>query len=115
MLQDLAREGIVAVFGMVVSLLPLVVAVRYMVRPGEHLLGLMRPLSLATIFAALNTFFSSAAALARHLPAMRTPAGYNADWIAHNVSEGMTPIFVAFGFLAAAWLCVGVGMWRAAR
>jgi len=112
MLQDLAREGIVAVFGMVVSLLPLGVAARYMFRPSERLLAVMRPLSLATIFAALNTLVYGAAAFARRFPAMRTPAGYDVAWITHNVSEGMTPIFVAFGFLAAAWLCVAVGMWR---
>jgi hypothetical protein len=112
MLQDLAREGVVALFGMAVSLLPLVIAARYMFRPSEHLLALMRPLSLATIFAALNTLFSGVAALARRFPAMHTAAGYDVGWISHNVSESMTPVFVAFGFLAAAWLCVAVGIWR---
>lgn len=110
--QDLTNAGVVAKFGMLVSLVPLVVAMLYMVRPTDRLLGLMRPVSLATIFAALNTFLSGLAGMLRHLPARRTPDGFDVDWIAHGLSEGITPMFVAFGFLAAAWLCVAVGTYR---
>ena len=76
MTQDLTRAGIVAILGMVVSLMPLGVAVAYMIRPSERRLGLMRPLSLAAIFAALNTFLSGVAAGLRLLTVGRTPSGY---------------------------------------
>jgi hypothetical protein len=32
--------------------------------------------------------------------------------ITQGLSETITPLFVAFGFLAAAWLCVAAGMRR---
>lgn len=110
---DLSRAGVVAIFGMLVSLMPLGLGVTYMIRPSEHWLALMRPLSLATIFAALNTFLSGLAAVARQVArASQSSAGYDISRIAHGVSESMTPMFVAFGFLTVAWLCVAVGMRR---
>jgi len=112
MAQDLRGAGVVAIFGMLVSLLPLAVAATYMVRPSERLLTLMRPISLATIFAALNTLLSGLAAVLRNLPKTQGPAGYDVGWLAHGLTESITPMFVAFGFLAAAWLCVAVGMRR---
>lgn len=112
MAQDLTRAGIVAILGMLVGIMPLCVAVAYMIRPGERLLGLMRPLSLAAIFAALNTFLSGLAAALRHLPSSLTASGYDIDRIAHGLAESVTPVFVTFGLLAAAWLCVAAGMRR---
>jgi len=112
MLEDLTRAGLVAIFGMLVSLLPLGVAAMHMIRPSERRLALMRPLSLATIFAALNTFLSGLAAVLRNISTSRTPDGYDVDRITHGLSESITPLFVAFGFLAAAWLCVAAGMRR---
>jgi len=112
---DLSNAGPVALFGMLVALLPVGVAVLYAFRPSEHLLALLRPLSLATIFAALNTFLSGMAAVARLLPKYVTPAGVKLDWLAHMLTETITPMFVAFGCLAAAWLCVAVGMIRRQR
>ena len=109
---DLSRAGIVAIFGMLVSLMPLGLGVTYMVRPSERWLALMRPLSLATIFAALNTFFSGLAATARHVGMTETSAGYDIPRLAHGLAESMTPVFVAFGFLTVAWLCVAIGMRR---
>jgi hypothetical protein len=112
MIEDLTRAGIVAIFGMLVSLLPLGVAAAYLIRPSERRLALMRPLSLATIFAALNTFLSGLAAVFRNIPINRTPDGYDVGRITQGLSETITPLFVAFGFLAAAWLCVAAGMRR---
>ena len=110
--EDLARAGVVAQFGMIVSLAPLLVACIYLVRPTERLLSQMRPLSLATIFAALQTLTAGLAAAARNLPESRTASGYDVARIAHGISETLAPVFVAFGFLAAAWLLVAVGMRR---
>jgi hypothetical protein len=112
MSHDLARAGVTALFGMAVSLLPLIVAVLYMLRPTERLLELLRPLSLATIFAAGNTLLSGVAAVLRRLPSLSTPDGL--DVLAHGLSESVTPAFVACGFLAIAWLFVAVGMHRRA-
>jgi hypothetical protein len=112
MAVELTHAGVVAIFGMLVSLIPLAVAAAYMFRPTDRLLSLMRPLTLATIFAALNTFCSGLANMLRLLPVRHLPNGYDVDWFTHGLSEGVTPLFVAFGFLAAAWLCVALGMYR---
>jgi hypothetical protein len=109
---DLTRAGVVALFGMLVSLMPLGLAVTYMIRPTERWLALMRPLSLATIFAALNTLFSGLAATTRRLSVMQTESGFDIDRIGHGLSEALTPVFVACGFLTIAWLCIAVGMRR---
>ena len=114
MLQDLAAAGVVALFGMALSLVPPAVALAYMVRPRERLLALMRPLSLATIFAALNTFLSGLAAELRIIGATPPGSSYDIPRISHGFIESVTPMFVAFGFLTIAWLFVAVGMRRSA-
>ncbi len=112
MAQDLARAGMVAIFGMVIGLIPLGVAMIYMIRPTERLLGLMRPLSLATIFAAIQTLLAGFAGTFRTIPSAMTATGYDIPRIMQCLTESVAPMFVAFGCLAAAWLCVAVGMRR---
>jgi hypothetical protein len=114
MLQDVSAAGVVALFGMVLSFVPPAVAAAYMVRPRERLLAIMRPLSLATIFAALNTLLSGLAAELRIVGATPPGAPYDMPRIMHGLSESITPMFVAFGFLTLAWLFVAVGMRRSA-
>ena len=109
---DLSRAGVVAIFGMLVSLIPLGLGVAYMIRPSERWLALMRPFSLATIFAALNTLFSGLAATTRRLSMLRTESGLDIDRLGHGLSEAFTPVFVACGFLTIAWLCIAIGMRR---
>ena len=110
--HELSHAGVVAIFGMVVSLIPLFVGVSYVFRPSDRLLALMWPLTLATTFAAMNTFFSALAAAGLNLPKHRTAEGYDMEWLTHGLAEAMTPMFVACGFLAMAWLCVAAGMRR---
>src|SRR5262245_13677212 len=112
MLQELSRAGIVALFGIFVGLIPLFVAVSYMFRPTDRTLALMRPLTLATVFAGLNTLFSGFAAAFRNLPRHKTPDGYELDWLMYGLAETVTPMFVACGFLAAAWRSVASGRER---
>ena len=103
--QDLLQAGLVAIFGMVVSLLPFGVAVVYMLRPSERLLALMRPLSLATISSRRSRRCCRASPnVFRTIPKSQTATGYDVAWIAHGLSETFTPNFVAFSFLTAAWL-----------
>jgi hypothetical protein len=51
--QSLTHTSLVARLGLLVSISPMVMGVVYAVRPSERRLALMRPLSLAGIFAAL--------------------------------------------------------------
>ncbi len=87
-------------------------AIAYAYRPTERTLMLLRPLTLAAIFASICSFSGGLVAVLRGAGA--TPA-----WNAHNVglalmglSECVVPIFVAFGFLAVAWLLVTLGLRR---
>ena len=48
------QMGLAALFSIIVSFLPLIAAAAYLFRPTEQRLAMMRPLSLAGIFAGLN-------------------------------------------------------------
>jgi hypothetical protein len=84
----------------------------YAVRPTERGLLLMRPLSLASIFAAVGSLTAGWATVLEGAAA--TPA-WNVAAIGQfltGVSETLIPVFAAFGFLAVAWLLVAIGMRR---
>ena len=86
-------------------------AVAYVFRPTEQKLLLMRPVSLATIFATISGLLGgwiaglqgTAATADGHLPVAMVYLG---------IAESLTVGFVSFGLLTAAWLLVTVGMLR---
>ena len=89
-------------------------AIAYAIRPTERKLMLLRPLTLAAIFASVCSFTGGLATVLKGAGA--TPA-----WDAHAVglalmglSECVVPLFVAFAFLAVAWLLVALGLRRQA-
>jgi hypothetical protein len=87
-------------------------AIAYALSPTEHKLALMRPLSLASIFAAVCSFSVGAATALKG----GADANLSADGVTVMVaglSESLVPLFVAFAFLAVAWLLVGLGLRRA--
>jgi hypothetical protein len=89
-------------------------AIAYAVRPTEQKLMLMRPLSLAAIFAAVC---SSSMGVATALKWAAVAKELNAETVSvmlHGLSESIIPPFAAFAFLAVAWLLVAVGMRRQA-
>jgi hypothetical protein len=86
-------------------------AIAFAIRPTERKLALIRPLSLAGIFAAVC---STAAGMAA---ALKGPvdAGVSAESLRRmlaGLSEAWIPLFVAFAFLSVAWLMVAVGLRR---
>jgi hypothetical protein len=88
-------------------------AIAYAVRPTERRLTVMRPLSLASVFAAVC---SSSVGVATALKGP-TDAGISSESLrvmTAGLSEAMVPLFVAFAFLAVAWLAVAVGLRRQA-
>ena len=53
--MDILRNmGLAAILSLLLSFTPLVMAVAYVIRPTDHRLSLMRPLSLAGLFSALT-------------------------------------------------------------
>lgn len=86
-------------------------AVAYAIRPTEGKLALIRPLSLAGMFAAVC---SSAVGFAMTLK-RAAGTGVNPESMRvmlAGLAESWVPLFVAFAFLAVAWLLVAVGLRR---
>src|SRR4029434_6079548 len=88
---------------LILGSLPLVMAVVYLIRPTERHLALMRPLSLAGLFAAIAggvVGFMNALQLiwTREL----TADTYRV--MAVGAAESLVPMFVGFASLTVAWL-----------
>jgi hypothetical protein len=106
----LANASIVALVSMFMGILPLGVGFLYAISPSEHRLALMRPLSLATIFAALSGSALGLLNVLAGIGVTQTPDFSRVSMI--GVAESLVPIFFGFGCLTAAWLCVALGLWR---
>ena len=97
-----------ATLTMAVAIVAFGLAVAYAFRPTEQKLVLMRPVSLAAIFATVSGLLggwiavlaSAAATPDGHLPVARLYRG---------IAESLTVGFVSFGLLAVAWMLVAVG------
>ena len=101
--------GIAALVSILVSSITMLAAAVYMFRPTERRLALMRPLSLAGIFAGLNGSSLGAINTLRGLW-MEPPR--DGRFLAIASAESIVPLYVAFSCLMVAWLCVAVGMRR---
>jgi hypothetical protein len=88
-------------------------AIAYAVRPSERKLELLRPLSLAAIFAALCSF-AVGVATALKFAADGDLAHAALRTLVAGFAEACVPLFVAFAFLSVAWLLVTLGMHRRA-
>jgi hypothetical protein len=110
MSEALTHAGVVALVSMFMGLLPLGMGIAYAVSPSEQRLALMRPLSLATIFAALSGTGLGVLTVFRGMGMSEPPAFSRA--VATGFAESLVPLFFGFGCLTAAWLCVAIGLWR---
>ena len=106
------QAGFMAKLTLAIDFAPLIMAVAYLMRPTERRLALMRPLSLAGLFAALSGgvvgFLHVLAGIARD----SEPFADSYRQVAAGASEALVPAFVGFGCLTFAWLLVAVGMSR---
>jgi hypothetical protein len=109
---DLHEVSRFAMFTILVCLAPMLMAVVYAVRPTERRLALMRPLSLAAIFAAVAGAVSGIATVLRGIAATGQFSADSYSRIAMGLSEALVPVFVGFAFLTIAWLLVTLGMRR---
>jgi hypothetical protein len=107
----LRNASIFALLTLIVGVVPLVMSVVYVTRPTERHLALMRPLSLAALFAAvaggvLGCINVLKVVWTREL----TRESYRV--IAVGAAESLVPVLVGFASLTMAWLLVAVGMGR---
>ena len=110
--MNMLREAsLFALLTLAVGVVPLVMAVVYLIRPTERHLALMRPLSLAGLFASItgsvlgviNVLF---------LVWTREPTRETYRAMAVGAAESLVPMLVGFASLTVAWLLVAVGMGR---
>jgi hypothetical protein len=101
--------GLAGLFGLLITALPMLVGLAFAVRPNERWLALMRPLTLAGIFAATaNVFLGVTNELV---------------WVSRNAAASLFDVrlaagsaevavvgFASFVFLTVGWLGVAVGM-----
>jgi hypothetical protein len=93
---------------MAVAIVAFGLAVAYAFQPTEQKLGLMRPVSLAAIFATVSGLLGGWMAVLASIPA--TPDGHlPVASLYRGIAESLTVGFVSFGLLAAAWMLVAVG------
>lgn len=107
----LRGASLFALLTLAVGFVPLVMAVVYAIRPTERNLALMRPLSLAGLFAAI------AGSVLGFINVLRVvwTRGLNShsyEIMAVGAAESLVPVFVGFACLTVAWLLVAVGMGR---
>jgi hypothetical protein len=110
--HTLAQTSVVAKLGLLVGLAPLVLGMLYAIRPSERRLALMRPISLAAIFAAICTMIVGMVGVITSLAASPDLASSDVQRALPGLAEALVPVFVTFACLTVAWLCVALGMRR---
>ena len=111
-MEVLRGASIFALLTILIAFAPLLMATAYVIRPTEQKLALMRPISLAGIFAALCGVVIGLINILRGFGAAAEvePRAYHN--MALGLSEALVPVFVGFGCLTIAWLLVALGMRR---
>ena len=104
------RLGIAAIMGVLVCAAPMVLGVMFAFRPNERWLALMRPMTLAGVFAAISNTMLGIVNTLNYISSRPEPISINL--LTGQLAEGMAVPFVSFGCLAVAWLGVAVGMRR---
>ncbi len=104
----LGHISVFAKLTMAVAIVAFGLAVSYVLQPTEQKLVLMRPVSLATIFATVSGLLGGWIAVLANTAA--TPDGHLAvPTLYRGIAESLTVGFVSFGLLAAAWMLVAIG------
>ena len=108
--QMLSQASIAALLSLLVTLFPLGAGAAYAIKPTEARLAMMRPISLAALFAGLGGMVLGFINVLRGI--WMNDIDFNWRIVAVGTAEAMVPLFVAFGTLTAAWLCVAIGLRR---
>jgi len=110
--QSFADAGVVAKLGMLIAFGTIVLGLLCALRPTERLLALMRPLSLAAVFAGLCSFTVGVAIVLQGVAVTGKISDVGWPAVAMGASETFGALFVTFGCLTVAWLLVGIAVWR---
>ena len=112
MFEMLRHAGIVSLMSMAIGVAPLAMAAAYFLRPTERRLALMRPLTLAGLFAALTGGATGYLHVLRHYGIATEFSHEFHRRMATGAAESLVPVVVGFTSLTVAWLLVAAGMSR---
>lgn len=104
-----SNMGIAAILAILVSALPILAGAMYLFGPTEKRLALMRPISLAGIFASLS---GTVLGFINTLRMFWMERPWSWPIVATATAESLVPLFFGFSCLTIAWLCVAVAMRR---
>jgi len=108
--QVLTQASLASLLAIFIGITPMLAGIVYAFRPTERRLALMRPLSLAGIFAATANLFlgltNALAYLSRVASADPSPVGS----AARALAEASVMPFIGFACLTIGWLGVAIGM-----
>jgi len=111
LIEMLRQMGPAALVSMLMGIVPLGFGLLYAARPTEHRLALMRPLSLATIFAGIHGATLGVVNAFVYV-ANRPSVTFTTPAVLVGVAEALTTLVFDFGCLMLAWICVAIGLWR---
>lgn len=112
--MDMLRQAsLFALLSLALGLVPLVMAVIYVIRPTERHLAMMRPMSLAGLFASLAGGVLGLINVLKFAWTREVTADtYRVMMV--GTAESLVTLFVGFAALAFSWLLVAAGMSRRA-
>ena len=110
--EMLGNASLVARLSMLISVFPLGAGLAYLLRPSEQRLAMMRPISLAGLFAALTGTVTGAINVLKMIWTASGPVQW--PTVAVGAAEALVTLLLAFGSLTVAWLCVAAGFQRQA-
>jgi hypothetical protein len=110
-MQAIRNLGLAGLFGLLITAAPMLLGLAFAARPNERWLALMRPVSLAGIFAATaNAFLGVTNELM--WASRNTVASPMDPRLLAGLAEGAVLGFLSFSFLTVGWLAVAAGMRR---
>jgi hypothetical protein len=107
------QSGIFAKLSLLMGFGPPGLAIAYILRPAERKLAILRPVSLASIFAAIGGLVAGLIAVLMGVAATAGPVAVSNVYV--GLSEALVAPLVNFGLLSVAWLLVAIGMMRRPR
>jgi hypothetical protein len=114
-LMEMFRQiGWFALLTLMMGVVPLVMAAAYAAWPTERRLALMRPLSLASLFAGLAGTLKGFTAVLMGVANSPELTSTSRQSIAAGLSESLVPTVFGLACLTVAWLLVAAGMSRSA-
>ena len=108
--EMLSQASIIVRLSLLITLFPLAAAGAYLLRPTEQRLAMMRPISLVGIFSGLTGATLGLMNVLQWYGTNEPPP--EPRLMAIGLAEALVTLFVSFGCLTVAWLCVALGMRR---